>query len=152
VTVHPVELGSVAPPVPGVAFGQGPVGLFFYKVTCPTCQMVAPAMSAFERAYPGRVVGVGQDPEDVLEAFGEHHGMGLRSLEDRPPYDVSNAYGIVSVPTLVVVDAEGTVVESIGAWDREGFNRASVTIAAGLGVAAATISTQGDGLPDFKPG
>lgn len=148
----PPLVGEPAPAIPGVAFGDGPVGLFFFKVTCPTCQLAAPKLSAFERAYPGRVLGIGQDPQDVLEAFGEFHGMGIRALEDRPPYDVSNAYGIVSVPTLIVVGLDGTVTESIGAWDREGFNRASERIASALGVDPVAISVEGDGLPSFKPG
>ena len=148
----PLGVGEPAPPIPGVAFGDGPVGLFFFKVTCPTCQLAAPKMSAFERAYPGRVVGIGQDPQDVLDEFGEVHGMGVRSLEDRPPYDVSNAYGIVSVPTLLVVGENGRVIESVGAWDREGFNRASEGVAAALGVDPVAISIEGDGLPSFKPG
>lgn len=148
----PLGVGAPAPAIPGVAFGDGPVGLFFFKVTCPTCQLAAPKLSAFERAYPGRVLGIGQDPQDVLEAFGEVHGMGIRALEDRPPYDVSNAYGIVSVPTLVVVGRDRTVIESIGAWDRDGFNRASERIASALGVDPVAISVEGDGLPSFKPG
>lgn len=148
----PLEVGSVARPVPGVAFGDGPVGLFFYKVTCPTCQLAAPTMAAFERAYPGRVVGVGQDPQDVLEAFGEFHVMGIRSLEDRPPYDVSNAYDIVSVPTLFLVGEDGTVEASVGAWDREGFNEVSARIAEALGTEPVAISEPADGLPSFKPG
>ena len=147
-----LDVGQVAPPIPGVALGGGPVGLFFFKVTCPTCQLAAPTMGAFERAYPGRVVGIGQDPQDVLDAFGELHGMAIRSLEDPPPYDVSNAYGIVSVPTLIVVGDDGTVLETVGAWDREGFNRASERIAAALGVDAVTVSEPSDGLPSFKPG
>jgi len=148
----PLGIGEPAPPVPGVVFGDGPVGLFFYKVTCPTCQLAAPKMVAFERAYPSRVVGIGQDPSDLLDGFGELHGMAIRSLEDRPPYDVSNAYGIVSVPTLVVVGDDGTVIESVGAWDRDGFNRASERIAQALGVEAAVVSEPSDGLPSFKPG
>ena len=148
----PIEVGSIAPASPGAPFGDGPVGLFFYKVTCPTCQLAAPAMAAFERAYPGRVVGIGQDPADVLEAFAEVHGMGIRSISDAPHYDVSDAYGIVSVPTLVVVGSDGTVLEVVGAWDREGFNRASATIAAEVGADAAVISEPSDGLPSFKPG
>lgn len=150
--MSPIGVGEVAPPVPGVAFGDGPVGLFFYKVTCPTCVMAAPATSAFERAYPGRVVGVGQDPAPALEAFSLDHDLALRSVPDLAPYVVSDAYGIESVPTLVLVGEDGRVAESIGAWDREGFNRVSQRIADALGVPAAVISTEDDGLPAFKPG
>jgi thiol-disulfide isomerase/thioredoxin len=148
----PIEIGSPAPPARDVSFEDGPVGLFFYKVTCPTCQLAAPKMAAFERAYPGRVVGFGQDPPDVLEAFGEFHGMGIRTVSDEPHYEVSDAYGIVSVPTLVVVDDDGVVVDRVDGWDRAGFNRASERISARLGAEPAVISEPSDGLPAFKPG
>lgn len=150
--MNPIQVGERAPAVPGVTFGDGPVGLFFFKVTCPTCQLAAPTLDAFEHAYPGRVLGVGQDPQDALDAFGEVHGMGIRSVEDPPPYDVSNAYRVVSVPTLVVVDDSGTVIGSVEAWDRDGFNRASALIADALGADAVVVSEPGDGRPDFKPG
>jgi thiol-disulfide isomerase/thioredoxin len=152
VVVQPVEVGSFAPQVPGVAVGDGATGLLFYKVTCPTCQMAAPRMEAFERAYPGRVVGIGQDPQDLLEAFGDEHGMGIRSLSDAPRYGVSDAYGVVTVPTLVIVGGDGTVLDLVQAWDREGFNRASARLAAELGVEPALVSDPSDGLPEFKPG
>jgi hypothetical protein len=141
-----------APPVPGVAFGDGPTGLFFFKVTCPTCQLAAPTMAAFERAYPGRVVGIGQDPAEELETFARTYGMAIASVPDLPPYDVSNAYGITSVPTLFLVDADGTVLESVGAWDREGFNRVSAQLAELVGVPAVEVSEDGDGRPAFQPG
>lgn len=147
-----IQAGEPAPPVPGILLGDGPIGLLFFKVTCPTCQMAAPKVAAFERAYPGRVVGIGQDPQDVLEAFAAHHGMGIRVVEDPPPYDVSDAYGVVTVPTLVVVGADGLVADRVEAWDREGFNRASRRLAVELGVEPAVISEEGDGLPPFRPG
>lgn len=147
-----IQVGDPAPPVPGIAAGDGPIGLLFFKVTCPTCQMAAPKVAAFERAYPGRVVGIGQDPQDVLEAFARHHGMAIRVVEDPPPYDVSNAYGVVTVPTLVVIGADGLVADRVEAWDREGFNRASARLAAELGTEPVAISEEGDGLPAFRPG
>ena len=58
-----LDPGSSAPPIPGVDFDTGPLALFFYKVTCPVCQLAAPKVAEFQRAYPGRIVGVGQDPE-----------------------------------------------------------------------------------------
>ena len=67
--MSPLQPGALAPVVPGVTFGDGPVGLFFYKVTCPTCQLAAPTMDAFEQGFPAQVIGVGQDPEPELEAL-----------------------------------------------------------------------------------
>ncbi|MDH4111897.1 MAG: redoxin domain-containing protein [Actinomycetota bacterium] len=150
--MSPLKVGDVAPEVPGVRFGDGPTGLFFYKVTCPTCQLSAPPMRQFERAFPGRVVGIGQDPEPELARFTEKYGMSISSIADPPPYAVSDAYAIESVPTLYVVDDEGRVIESVGAWDRDGFNRAAATLARLTGAEPVTISTPDDGLPSFKPG
>lgn len=150
--MSPLKVGAIAPGVPGVRFGDGPVGLFFYKVTCPTCQMAAPKVEAFERAYPGRVVGIGQDPPEALERFTKEYGLGLRSVVDPPPYEVSDAYEIVSVPTLFLVGAGCTVLESVGAWDRDAFNRVSHHLAELTGAGPVDISEPGDGLPAFQPG
>lgn len=150
--MEPLEVGTPAPQVPGVVLGQGPVGLFFYKVTCPTCQLAAPTMVAFERAYPGRVVGIGQDPQEALVAFTDEYAMGIRSVPDLPPYEASNAYGVVSVPTLFLVGEDGAVLETVGGWDREGFNRVSARLAELVGEDPVVISDESDGLPAFKPG
>jgi thiol-disulfide isomerase/thioredoxin len=124
----------------------------FYKVTCPVCQMAAPKVDVMARAYPGRVVGVGQDPSDALERFGGEFGMDVPAVPDLPPYDASNAYGIESVPTLFVIDTSGRVADAVVAWDRAGYNRASARLAALLGVEPVTVSESSDGLPPFRPG
>jgi hypothetical protein len=128
------------------------LGLFFYKVTCPTCQLSAPKMRAFEEAYPGRVIGIGQDPEPTLARFAQEYTMGIGSIEDAPPYPVSDAYAIESVPTLYLVGTDGLIVGSVGAWDRDGFNGVSARLADLISSQPALISSPDDGLPDFKPG
>src|SRR5947208_312895 len=147
-----ITVGSNAPPyspVPGAP--APPRALIFYKVTCPTCQMSAPALDRFERAYPGMVTGIGQDPEGQLEAFSREYGVTFPSIPDLPPYEVSNAYRVESVPTMVVIDANGVVADVVESWDREGYNRASATLASLLGARVQTISDPSDGLPDFRP-
>jgi hypothetical protein len=151
-TVATIEVGQAAPPVPRVAFGDGALAVVFYKVTCPVCQMAAPKVDVMGQAYPGRVVGVGQDPPGELERFGRDFGMGVRAIPDHPPYDVSTAYGIESVPTLFVIDAAGTVADVVVSWDRAGYNRASARLAELLGVEPVTVSESSDGLPPFRPG
>jgi thiol-disulfide isomerase/thioredoxin len=150
--MSPLRVDDVAPEVAGVELGDGPVGLFFYKVTCPTCQMAAPTMQAFEDAFPGRVIGIGQDPEEKLELFTEEYRMGIASVVDAPPYEVSDAYAVESVPTLYLIGGDGRVLDSVGAWDREGFNRVAATLADLMGSSPVVVSTPDDGLPDFKPG
>jgi peroxiredoxin len=144
--------GSQAPTIPGIDFGSGPQALFFYKVTCPVCQMAAPKVQGYERAYPGRVVGIGQDPAEKVAAFRDQFGMTFPSVVDAPPYDASNAYGISVVPTTFLVDADGMILESVESWDREGLNRVSERLAELVQAAPARISEPSDGLPPFRPG
>ena len=146
-----IETGSTPPPIPGVDLGDGPRALFFYKVTCPVCQMAAPLVTKLEASYPGVLWGIGQDPIPRLEDFAEQYGWSVRSTPDHPPYGVSEAYGIRVVPALVLVHGGGVdrVVES---WDREGYNGFSSRLAELTGRSEVSLSEEGDGLPSFRPG
>jgi peroxiredoxin len=147
----PLAIGDRAPVVPG-APTDGARALVFFKVTCPTCQLAAPKLEAFQRAYPGHVHAVGQDPDAALAAFGDEYGFSIPITSDGPPYDISNAFDIETVPTTMVIDAEGTIVDVVEAWDRDGLNRASTTLAGLLDVVPEPVSDASDGLPAFKPG
>jgi thiol-disulfide isomerase/thioredoxin len=144
--------GSTAPPIAGVAAGDGVRALFFYKVTCPVCQLAAPVTERFEQGYPGRIDGVGQDPPDRLAEFSREYGVSFPSVSDLPPYEASDAYGIRVVPTLFLVDEGGTILDTVESWDGEGFNRVSRRLAALTGREYVPISEPGDGLPAFRPG
>jgi len=146
-----IRVGSVAPAVDGVTIG-GPHALVFYKVTCSTTQLAGPPISRLGDAYPGAVVGVGQDPHEALAAFATTYAWRFPQVPDLAPYPASDAYGIVSAPTVVVVDGDGRVADVVESWDREGVNRASSTLAALVREKAAILSEPGDGLPAFKPG
>ena len=146
-----IAIGTPAPAVAGVA-GPGPVALVFYKATCSVTQMAGPALAHLGEAYPGTVVGIGQDPPPDLATFAATHGWAFPQVPDLEPYPASNAYGIASAPTLVVLDGNGQVADVVESWDREGMNRASATLAHLLGAAAEVLSTEADGLPAFKPG
>jgi thiol-disulfide isomerase/thioredoxin len=151
-TVTPIALGAVAPALPAPAPADGPSAVFFYKVTCPVCQLAAPKVRAFGEAYPGHVVAVGQDPADTLAVFEREYAFDLPTISDGRPYELSDAFGIEVVPTLFVLDAGRTVVDVVESWDREGLNRASATLAGLLDLTPRTISDPDDGLPSFRPG
>ena len=146
-----IQVGSVAPPVGGVEI-RGPHALVFYKVTCSTTQLAGPPISLLGDAYPGAVAGVGQDPSEALTAFADMCGWRFPQVPDRAPYTASNGYGIVSAPTVVVVDGDGRVADVVESWDREGVNRASSTLAGLLRAEPVIVSEPSDGLPAFKPG
>jgi thiol-disulfide isomerase/thioredoxin len=147
---EPLGPGESAPEIPGADLDD-PTLLFFYKVTCPVCQLAAPVAQQLQDAYPGRVVGVGQDPAPELAAFASRHGMTIPTVQDEPPYELSEAYGCRVVPTLFLVDG-GIVQDVAESWDRDGYNRLSHGLAELIGADASTVSTPGDGLPSFRPG
>ena len=146
-----IAVGDLAPRVPD-AGPTGPHALVFYKVTCPTCQMAAPAFDRFATAHPGAFVGVGQDPPALLERFADEHGAGFPSVSDPEPYAISDAFDIEHVPTLVILDADRIVRDVVESWDREGTNRAARVLAELLGTDAVGVSGVEDGLPAFRPG
>jgi hypothetical protein len=146
-----IQVGSAAPRVNGTGIG-GPHALVFYKVTCSTTQLAGPPLSKLGDAYPGAVAGVGQDAPEDLATFAATYGWRFPQVPDLAPYTASNAYGIVSAPTVVVVDGAGRVADVVESWDREGMNRASSTLADLLHTEPATLSEPDDGLPAFKPG
>jgi peroxiredoxin len=148
----PLQPGAAAPPIPGIELGEEPRLLFFYKVTCPVCQMAAPKIGAMAGAYPGRTAGIGQDPPDRLREFSREHGLAFPSLADTAPYAISDGYGVRVVPTLFLVDAGGTVAGVAESWDRDGFNRLSRALAEATGADFTPVSEPGDGLPAFRPG
>src|SRR3954452_4525087 len=140
-----------APPDAGATL-EGPHVLVFFKVTCGTTQLATLAIERLAREFPGRVVGVGQDPQPALDSFASEYGLTLPLVPDLDPYEASDAYGIVSAPTAVAVADDGTVLEVAESWDRDAWNRLAGEVADALGVPAATVSDSDDGLPDFKPG
>jgi len=135
-----------------VAFGDGPKVVAFYKVTCPVCQMAAPKIQALADRHPDVVVGLGQDPPEALASFGEEYGLHIRSLPELPPYIASDAYGVLTVPTLFVVGEDGTVLDTVESWSRDGYNRVAQRLGEMTGRDAGPVSDPGDGLPPFRPG
>jgi peroxiredoxin len=148
--VQPLKPGDPAPPVEGHP-REGPRVVFFYKVTCPVCQVAAPVAERFHQAFPERFVGVGQDPREKLDQFAEELGTTFPTVTDEPPYPASAAYGVRVVPTIFVLD-DDRVVETVESWDRDGWNRAAGKLGALTGQAAESLSWEGDGLPAFRPG
>jgi hypothetical protein len=125
--------------------------VFFYKVTCPTCQMAGPVAERLFGTFPDRFVAVAQDPPERVEAFAEEYGTTFPSVTDAPPYELSDAYGIEIVPTLFLLE-DGSVTDVVESWDRDGWNRVASRLSGALGQSIGPVSEEGDGLPVFRPG
>ncbi|MGH2668097.1 MAG: TlpA family protein disulfide reductase [bacterium] len=147
----PIAVGASAPTLPGTDIEDGPKAVVFYKVTCPTCQLAAPAMERLYRAFPDGFVAIVQDAPDRAEEFAARFETSFPSVSEGEPYPISNAYGLEAVPTVYLVDG-GKIEDVAESWDREAWNRVGERLAELAGREAQVLSEEGDGLPAFRPG
>lgn len=124
---------------------DGPAVLAFFKTTCPTCQLTFPFLGRL--AGEMRIFGVSQDGEEDTREFAAEYGVEFPMLFDRADdgYTASNDYGVSHVPSLFVIEQNGTIAAS---WD--GFSKADMEA---LGRRANTETFQeGESVPVWKPG
>jgi peroxiredoxin len=125
---------------------RGPVLLAVYKISCPVCQLAAPYI---ERISKGslQVIGVSQDSEIGTLRFQSTYGLSVPALLDREEdgYSLSNALGVTHVPSLFLVEPDGTISRTA-----EGFSKLDLT-AFGERAGVETFR-QGDNVPEWKAG
>jgi len=129
---------------------DGPVLLAFFKASCPVCQLTLPFLERIHSdrkvdAY--RVYGISQDDPETAREFNKEYGITLPMLLDTAEsgYPASNDYGISHVPSLFLIEADGTV-----GWSQEGFNKREMTA---LGRRAGVkVFGPGDDVPEWKAG
>jgi len=99
----------------------GPALLAFFKISCPVCQMTLPFLDRIHT--PGRlpIYAISQNDEEDTRYFQEHFKVALPTLLDREENDfpVSNAFGISSVPTMFLIERDGTVSRVIEGWVKQ---------------------------------
>jgi peroxiredoxin len=127
----------------------GPVLLAFFKTACPVCQMTLPFLERIHRqkANSPAIYGISQDDPETTVAFNSEFGVSFPVLLDTEDsgYPVSNAYGLSHVPSLLLVDTDGTV-----AWRMEGFIKQEfLALAQRAGV---DPFRPGEDVPEWKAG
>src|SRR5881296_1621284 len=110
---------------------RGPVVAAFFKISCPVCQFAFPFLERLFRRYGEdgvTFVGISQDDARATKEFCKEYGVTFPVLIDESGYPVSNAYGLTNVPTVFLVDTDGTVKVSSVGFDKKDLE----TIAKGL--------------------
>lgn len=139
------------------SFAGSPVVLAFFKTSCGTCQTTFPVWGSLEQRFRGTapVVAVAQDAMQPARTWLEERGFeGLVLNDSYNAYAASAAYEVQAVPTLVLIDGDGVVVEAIEGWSRDaanGFAQRLSALTGGVG-GDEPLSTAADGLPAHKPG
>jgi hypothetical protein len=126
--------------------------LLFVSQECPTSALamrnLGPLCTGWERAGL-RCAAVFEDPLDVALRVGRRCGWTGRIVSQSPPYEVSRGYGLQSVPTAFLVDADRRILNRVTGWDQPAF-------ADLIGRAAAITGARLDGpaarQPLRKPG
>jgi peroxiredoxin len=129
------------------ALANGPALLAFFKVNCPVCRLTFPFLERIH--FPGKlsIWGVSQNSPADTRAFAGEYGVTFPILLDSEQngYPASNAYGISSVPTLFLVERDGTVSKVIPGWSKG--DVAEIGGAAGVNPFLASES-----VPEWKAG
>jgi peroxiredoxin len=134
---------------------NGPVLAAFYKVSCPVCQFTLPFVERIYKAYgngKATIIGISQDDARDTTEFASEYGLTFPSLIDDEDYPVSNAYGLTNVPTLFLIQPDGTIAASFTGFDKTGLEGLSAGFAEHLAQPAAPVFNPGEKVPDHKPG
>ena len=128
----------------------GPVFLAFFKASCPTCQYTLPFL---ERMYRGlgnsatRMFVVSQDDAEATREFNQEYRLTMPALLDsaRNGYPASNAYGLAYVPSMFLIEPDGTI-----AWSLVGFHKKELeALGRKLGISPFH---DGEQVPEMKSG
>ena len=114
------------------------------------CQYAFPFLERIHQAANGgglQIHGVSQDGASATEFFLKDQGVSFPTLLDShgQGYPVSNGYDIRTVPTVVVIEQDGSIASVIEGFDKAGMEE--------LGRRAG-ISTfkENEDIPIFRPG
>jgi len=129
---------------------NGPVFLAFFKVSCPTCQYTLPFLDRMYRGLENsgaRMFAVSQDDAEVTREFNREFEIAMPALLDSPRngYPASNAYRLSYVPSMFLIQPDGTI-----AWSLVGFHKKELeTLGGKLGMAPFR---PGERVPEMKSG
>jgi peroxiredoxin len=136
---------------------QGPVVAAFFKVSCPVCQFTFPFLERIYQRYGGANVtflGISQDDAGATKDFAREFGVTFPMLldEKQKSYPASNAYGLTSVPTIFLIETDGTVKISCMGFDKKDLESIASVLAERKKIAPAALFRREESVPAHKPG
>jgi peroxiredoxin len=138
------------------ALSNGPVLLAFFKVSCPVCQYAFPFLERMHRGYRGKpvtVAGVSQNNLSDTERFRKEFEISFPALLDDPAkYAVSNAYGLTNVPTVFLIEPDGTIAATVVGWSRADMEAVNRRLAELVDVVQAPLFRADESVADWKAG
>jgi len=128
--------------------GGGRALFVFYKASCPVCQLTSPFLDRLAHRSTLPVVFIAQDDPKVAARFNQQFGIfAAITLFDDKRYTVSNSFGIVSVPSIFLIEETGIIARAWAGFSREEMKALSED--AGQSIFTAEEMTR---VPLYKPG
>ena len=135
---------------------RGPVVAAFFKISCPVCQFTFPFLERLYKHYGGdnvAFVGISQDDAKSSQKFAKEYGIIFPILlDDEKGYVVSNAYGLTSVPTIFLIDTDGTVKVSSMGFDKKDLETIGTYLAERRKISSSPLFRPDEVVPSNKPG
>jgi cytochrome c biogenesis protein CcmG/thiol:disulfide interchange protein DsbE len=136
---------------------HGPVLAAFFKISCPVCQFTFPFLERIYLRYGGDNVtflGISQDDPGATKDFVKEFGITFPMLldEKQKGYPASNAYGLTSVPTIFLIETDGTVRISCMGFDKKDLESIARELAERQKIAPAALFRLDESVPAHKPG
>ena len=122
----------------------------FVKEDCPTCGLTMPLIEVAHVSFGGSVAvwAVGQDAEGNAKLV-ERHRLTAPMLDDSA-LKVSFAYGLDTVPTIILADSRGIEVRRFVGFGRDDWREMFAELARMSGVDAPSIDWKS--YPESRPG
>ena len=134
---------------------KGPVVLAFFKVSCPVCQFTFPFLQRISERYSGdgiSVIAVSQDDVRSTKEFNQEFGVKFSTLIDDNGYPVSNAYGLTTVPTVLLIAPDGRIKIGGSGFSKNDLVSIANELAQHKKISAVPLFRPDEVVPDFKPG
>jgi peroxiredoxin len=139
----------------GVLLERGPVVAAFFKISCPVCQFTFPFLERLYKRYGEdgvTFVGISQDDAQSTKEFAAEYGVTFPMAPDEKGYPVSNAYGLTNVPTIFLIETDGTVNVSSTGFDKKDLETIARELAERRKIAPAALFRPDENIPANKPG
>jgi len=134
---------------------RGPVVVAFFKISCPVCQFTFPFLGRIFQRYAGDGVGflaVSQDDAPSSKEFAKKYGVTFPIVLDEKNYPVSNAYGLTSVPTILLIAPDGKVKVSSTGFVKADLEKIAKELSEQRKIAFAAVFRPEEQVPAEKPG
>jgi len=136
---------------------KGPVLAAFFKISCPVCQFTFPFLQRLYERYGNDDVtflGISHDDAKATAGFAKQYGITFPiALDEKEKgYPASNAYGLTNVPTIFLIDGDGTVSISSMGFVKNDLEQIAVQLAERRKIAPAALFRANESVPANRPG